>query len=97
VVEAVAKAGTIGIVGVYPAQHESFPSGAVMNRNLAIKAGNCNRRYVPGLLSRIATGGTDPTTIWTQQEDVPSQSRPMRHWTAGSRKDQGHPRGQRLR
>jgi threonine dehydrogenase-like Zn-dependent dehydrogenase len=72
-VEMVAKAGTIGIVGVYPPGYESFPLGAAMNRNLTIKAGNCNhRRYVPGLLSRIASGGADPTTIITQQEPMPS-------------------------
>jgi threonine dehydrogenase-like Zn-dependent dehydrogenase len=71
--QAVAKAGTIGIIGVYPPQHETFPIGAAMNRNLTIKLGNCNhRRYVPGLLSRIATGGADPTTVWTQQEGMPA-------------------------
>ncbi|WP_225992750.1 alcohol dehydrogenase catalytic domain-containing protein [Actinomadura rudentiformis] len=72
-VELVAKAGTIGIVGVYPPQHHSFPLGAAMNRNLTIKAGNCNhRRYVPGLLSRIAGGHADPTTVLSQQEQLPS-------------------------
>jgi threonine dehydrogenase-like Zn-dependent dehydrogenase len=44
----VAKAGTIGITGVYPPQCDSFPVGTAMNRNLTIKPGNCNhRRYVP--------------------------------------------------
>lgn len=72
-VEAVAKAGTIGIVGVYPPQHESFPIGAAMNRNLTIKMGNCNhRRYVPGLLSKIAAGAADPTTVVSQQEAMPT-------------------------
>jgi threonine dehydrogenase-like Zn-dependent dehydrogenase len=71
--EAVAKAGTIGIIGVYPPQHDSFPVGTAMNRNLTIKLGNCNhRRYVPGLLSRIASGAADPTTVWTQQEAMPT-------------------------
>ena len=71
-VQAVAKAGTIGIIGVYPPRHESFPIGAAMNRNLTVKMGNCNhRRYVPGLLSRIAAGGADPTTAWTQQPSPP--------------------------
>jgi threonine dehydrogenase-like Zn-dependent dehydrogenase len=70
-VEAVAKAGTIGIIGVYSPQFEAFPIGAAMNRNLSIQMGNCNhRRYVPGLLSRIASGAADPTTIITQQEHV---------------------------
>ncbi|HEX6472036.1 MAG TPA: zinc-dependent alcohol dehydrogenase [Streptosporangiaceae bacterium] len=72
-VEMVAKAGTIGIVGVYPPRYTSFPLGTAMNRNLTVKAGNCNhRRYVPGLLSRIATGDVDPTTVLTQQETLPS-------------------------
>jgi threonine dehydrogenase-like Zn-dependent dehydrogenase len=71
-VESVAKAGTIGIIGVYPPQHESFPIGQAMNENLTLKMGNCNhRKYVPGLLSKIAAG-VDPTTVWTQQETIPS-------------------------
>lgn len=72
-VEMVDKAGTIGIVGVYPPQHDSFPLGTAMNRNLTIQAGNCNhRRYAPGLLSKIASGAADPGTVVTQQEDLPS-------------------------
>ncbi|TDE41376.1 hypothetical protein E1295_30295 [Nonomuraea mesophila] len=67
------KAGTIGITGVYPPGLESFPLGTAMNRNLTIKAGNCNhRRYAPGLLSRIAQDGADPTTVLTQQESLPT-------------------------
>lgn len=70
---AVAKAGTIGIIGVYPPQHQSFPIGQAMNENLTVKMGNCNhRKYVPGLLSKIASGAADPTTVWTRQETVPS-------------------------
>lgn len=72
-VGAVAKAGTIGVIGVYPPQHESFPIGTAMNKNLTIKLGNCNhRRYVPGLLRMIATGAVDPTTVLSQQEGMPT-------------------------
>jgi threonine dehydrogenase-like Zn-dependent dehydrogenase len=72
-VAAVAKAGTVSIIGVYPPQHESFPLGAAMNRNLTIKAGNCNhRRYVPGLLSKIAAGAADPAPVITQHQSVPT-------------------------
>jgi threonine dehydrogenase-like Zn-dependent dehydrogenase len=71
--EAVAKAGTIGIVGVYPPQHQSFPIGQAMNENLTLKMGNCNhRKYVPGLLAKIAAGTADPTTVWSQQETIPT-------------------------
>ena len=70
--ELVAKAGTIGIIGVYPPQAESFPIGAAMNRNLTIKLGNCNhRKYAPGLLSRIAAGTADPAAVISQQEQIP--------------------------
>ncbi|NAS20389.1 alcohol dehydrogenase catalytic domain-containing protein [Herbidospora sp. NEAU-GS84] len=71
-VEMADKAGTIGIVGVYPPGFGSFPLGTAMNRNLTVKMGNCHhRRYAPGLLSRIAAGSADPTTILTQQETMP--------------------------
>jgi threonine dehydrogenase-like Zn-dependent dehydrogenase len=71
--QSVAKAGTVGIVGLYPRQHHSFPLGEAVNANLTVKMGNCNhRRYVPGLLSKIATGGADPSTVLTQQETLPS-------------------------
>jgi len=72
-VEAVAKAGTIGIIGVYPPQMSSFPTGAAMGKNLTVKAGNCNhRRYVPRLLDLVRTGAIDPTTVLTQDEPLVS-------------------------
>jgi threonine dehydrogenase-like Zn-dependent dehydrogenase len=59
---AVAKAGTLGVIGVYPPNFDRFPFGEAMNRNLTIQSGNCNhRRYVPGLLYRVARGDVDPT------------------------------------
>jgi threonine dehydrogenase-like Zn-dependent dehydrogenase len=85
--QAVAKAGTLGIIGVYPPQHESFPIGAAMNRNLTVKMGNCNhRKYVPGLLSKIAAGSADPTTVWTQQETIPTA---LQAYEAFDRRDPG--------
>jgi threonine dehydrogenase-like Zn-dependent dehydrogenase len=68
-VEAVAKAGSIGVIGVYPPGFDRFPLGDAMNRNLTIKMGNCNhRRYVPGLLSLVASGAVDPLAFVTQHE-----------------------------
>lgn len=85
--DAVAKAGTIGIVGVYPPSFESFPMGKAMQRNLTIKSGNCNhRRYVPGLLSRIAAGRADPTTVVAQEEPM---SDVMRAYEAFDRREPG--------
>ncbi len=49
--QGLAKAGTLSIIGVYPRSFASFPIGMAMNRNLTIKAGNCNhRRYLPRLV-----------------------------------------------
>lgn len=68
--QAVAKAGTIGIVGVYPPTFDSFPIGEVTNRNLTVQAGNCNhRRYVPKLLSMVARGDIDLTPFITQHRE----------------------------
>jgi threonine dehydrogenase-like Zn-dependent dehydrogenase len=68
-VEAVAKARTIGVIGVYPPGFSSFPFGAAMNKNLTVHLGSCNhRRYVPRLLSMVATGGLEPTAFITQHE-----------------------------
>jgi threonine dehydrogenase-like Zn-dependent dehydrogenase len=72
-VEVVAKAGTIAIIGVYPETAETFPIGKAMNRNLAIRMGNCpHRRYVPKLLEMVRSGVIDPTTILSQREPLTS-------------------------
>ena len=72
-VQAVAKAGTIGIIGVFPPEMTSFPTGAAMNKNLTVKMGNCNhRRYIPQLLDLVRTGAIDPASMLTQVEDLPS-------------------------
>lgn len=69
-VEAVAKAGSIGVIGVYPPGFDRFPLGDAMNRNLTIKMGNCNhRRYVPRLLGMVASGAIDPLAFITQHEE----------------------------
>jgi len=66
-VQAVAKAGTIGTVGVYPPQVDSYPFGEAFMKNLTLKAGNCHhRRYLPHLVSLVATGALDPTPLVTQ-------------------------------
>jgi threonine dehydrogenase-like Zn-dependent dehydrogenase len=70
-VRAVAKAGTVGIIGVYPPQAQAFPIGEAMNKNLTIKLGNCNhRRYVPRLVELVRSGAVDPQQVLTQVEGV---------------------------
>ena len=72
-VEAVAKAGTLSIIGVYPPTLQNFPIGRAMNKNLVIKMGNCNhRRYIPMLVNLVSSGVIDPTKILTQREPITS-------------------------
>jgi threonine dehydrogenase-like Zn-dependent dehydrogenase len=72
-VQAVAKAGTIGVVGVYPPTFRTYPFGEAFNKNLTIKTGNCpHRRYIPELIRLVATGAVDPATVVTQREDLTS-------------------------
>lgn len=68
-VEAVAKAGTISIIGVYPPTMQTFPIGQAMNKNLTLKMGNCNhRKYIPELVDLVASGVVDPVAVLTQME-----------------------------
>jgi threonine dehydrogenase-like Zn-dependent dehydrogenase len=68
-VQAVAKAGSIGAIGVYPPGFSSYPIGEAMNKNLTVKMGNCNhRRYLPRLLDLLVSGVVDPTAFITQHE-----------------------------
>lgn len=72
-VQALAKAGTLSIIGVYPPADDSFPIGAAMNKNLTIRMGNCNhRKYVPDLVELVRTGAIDPTAIITRREGMDS-------------------------
>ncbi|MFF7155137.1 hypothetical protein [Streptomyces sp. NPDC008139] len=69
-----AKAGTIGTVGVYPPQLDSYPFGEAFMKNLTLKSGNCHHRaYLPHRVSLVATGALDPApqaNRWPDIEDV---------------------------
>ncbi|KVF12262.1 glutathione-dependent formaldehyde dehydrogenase [Burkholderia vietnamiensis] len=70
-VRAVAKAGTVSVIGVYPAQARVFPIGEAMNRNLTIKMGNCNHRTItPHLIELVRSGAFDPAAVLTCREPL---------------------------
>ena len=72
-VESVAKAGTVSIIGVYPLTMEAFPLGIAMNRNLTIRAGNCDhRRYMPEMIELVRSGRILPAEWITQNEPIQS-------------------------
>jgi threonine dehydrogenase-like Zn-dependent dehydrogenase len=63
-VQTLAKAGTLGVIGVYPQTDRFFPIGAAMNKNLTINLGNCNHRtYIPKLVEMVESGTVDPTAV----------------------------------
>jgi threonine dehydrogenase-like Zn-dependent dehydrogenase len=67
----VAKAGSIGIIGVYPPSMQTWPIGAAMNKNLTVKMGNCpHRAIIPQLVDLVASGVADPAQLLTQIEPI---------------------------
>jgi threonine dehydrogenase-like Zn-dependent dehydrogenase len=70
-VQAIAKAGTLSIIGVYPPTDQFFPIGMAMNKNLTINMGNCNhRKYIPELVELVRGGMIDPEEILTQATEI---------------------------
>jgi len=56
--------GTVSVIGVYSGFIDKFPMGAVMNRSLTIKSGQCHvHRYMQPLLERILEGEIDPSFV----------------------------------
>jgi len=70
-VQAVAKAGTISIVGMYPPALRSYPIGMAMNKNLRLNMGNCHhRKYLPMLVGLVESGVVKPLSILTQTKGM---------------------------
>jgi threonine dehydrogenase-like Zn-dependent dehydrogenase len=58
--------GVVSVIGVYGGLVDKFPIGAVMNRGLTIRSGQCHvHRYLRPLLERIANGEIDPSFVVT--------------------------------
>jgi len=70
-VQSLAKAGTLAVIGVYPASDRFFAIGAAMNKNLTLKMGNCpHRAYLPRLVELVASGSIDPASVLTQTKPL---------------------------
>lgn len=70
-VAALAKAGTLSIIGVYSPESRSFPIGIAMNKNLTINMGNCHhRKYIPELIELTLSKRIDPAKILTQVKSM---------------------------
>ena len=72
-IESVAKAGTVSVIGVYFAPLQDFPIDQIMEKNLTLKAGNCNhRRYMPEMIELVRSGVIHPEQFLTQIEPISS-------------------------
>jgi threonine dehydrogenase-like Zn-dependent dehydrogenase len=72
-VNALAKAGTLAVIGVYPQTMEDFPLGLAMNKNITITGGHCpQRKYIPHLIELVSSGAVDPLQILTQKVPLTS-------------------------
>ena len=60
--------GTVSVAGVYGGFIDKFPMGAVVNRSLTIRSGQCHvQKYMRPLLERISNGDIDPRFIITHR------------------------------
>ncbi|HEX5099494.1 MAG TPA: zinc-dependent alcohol dehydrogenase [Polyangiaceae bacterium] len=58
--------GVVSVVGVYGGLIDHFPMGAIVNRSLTLKSGQCHvQRYMQPLLDRIQSGDLDPSFVVT--------------------------------
>ncbi|MDQ1921904.1 zinc-dependent alcohol dehydrogenase [Massilia pseudoviolaceinigra] len=65
------NAGVVSVPGVYGGFSDKIPFGAVMNRGLTIRAGQCHvQRYMQPLLERVVNGELDPACIITHHLDL---------------------------
>jgi threonine dehydrogenase-like Zn-dependent dehydrogenase len=83
-VEALAKGGTLAVIGVYPEAAMTFPIGKAMNKNLNVRMGNCNHReYVSFLVELVRTRRVDPIAIL---KDVAPTEDPLEAYRAFDRR-----------
>jgi len=69
-VEALAKAGTFSVIGVYN-EGVGLDIAGAMEKNLTLKMGNCNhRRYIPKLLELVRSGAVRPSEILSHRQPM---------------------------
>ncbi|MGH4026463.1 MAG: zinc-binding dehydrogenase, partial [Pseudonocardiaceae bacterium] len=60
--------GSVSVIGVYGGFVDKFPIGAVMNRSITVRSGQCHvHRYLRPLLNSIVDGVIDPSFVVTHR------------------------------
>ena len=63
--------GVVSVIGVYSGFLDKFPMGAIVNRSLTIRSGQCHvHRYMRPLLERIQNGDIDPSFVITHHMEL---------------------------
>jgi threonine dehydrogenase-like Zn-dependent dehydrogenase len=63
--------GIVSIIGVYGGLMDKFPTGALMNKGLTIKTGQCHvQRYMKPLYEHIRAGHIDPSFVVTHRMEL---------------------------
>jgi len=79
--------GTISVAGVYGGFVDKFPMGAIVNRSLTIRSGQCHvHRYLRPLLERIRQGHIDPRFIISHH--LPLEQAPDAYEMFGKKEDE---------
>jgi threonine dehydrogenase-like Zn-dependent dehydrogenase len=67
-IRACRNGGVVSVVGVYGGLIDKFPMGALLNRGLTLRGGQCHvHRYLKPLLERIERGDIDPSFVITHR------------------------------
>ena len=67
-IQACRNGGIISVIGVYGGLIDHFPMGAIVNRSLTLRSGQCHvHRYLKPLLERIQRGEIDPSFVVTHR------------------------------
>jgi threonine dehydrogenase-like Zn-dependent dehydrogenase len=71
-----ANGGTVSVIGVYGGFIDKFPMGAIVNRSLTLRAGQCHvHRYMRPLLAHIERGDIDPSFVITHHMPLSDAAR----------------------
>lgn len=70
------SAGIVSILGVYAGFVDKFPLGALMNRGITIRTGQCHvHRYMKPLLEKIESGQLDPSFVVSHHMNLDEAAR----------------------
>ena len=63
--------GIVSVIGVYGGLLDKFPAGALMNKGLTLKTGQCHvHRYLNPLYEHIKNGAIDPSFVVTHRLEL---------------------------